>query len=150
MNKVKMKTYIKVYWVLWLIFLIWFILTRLFDPGVGLLVILMLNYILVLIPMGVINFVLQSRFVKHLKKYHPETWNSLLDFIGERSGVNWYHKLEFLYNPDNLNDPELERLKTSYRNSMTLTLTIVATELAMFIFFIVVYGFGTIMPERAG
>ena len=69
----------------------------------------------------IIKLSIESRkLFKYLYKNHYETWKKITTIFGIPGGHNSFKSLRFLHSNDDLNDPEVYRLKRRVRKTLKL------------------------------
>jgi uncharacterized membrane protein YbhN (UPF0104 family) len=120
----KPKSYIRLYWTVWLGFVTCFIIAAFtisfWVRDEETLFSLFACYIIpTCLAITVLFFVEDHRLMNYLKKHHREKWEELTSsawFIG-------YPVFPFVYSSDDLGDPVVEELKLNYRRFLRLAAT---------------------------
>ena len=128
-NEIEYRPYIKIYWSVWLIFIVLSIFIRHF--------ILQNNYenfrwtIFVIYALGSwlpvmgLNFYEYYRLREYLRKHHYAKWEHITSIPFFGSGhYNSFRSLPFVFGSDDLNDPNVKFLKGNYRRFIIFALTV--------------------------
>jgi len=73
--------------------------------------------------LGIRTSWLQYKLLVYLRENHFEKWEKLTTILGFGPGLsNGFRGIPFLYSKDDLDDPDVRRLKVKIRNSIALVL----------------------------
>jgi hypothetical protein len=122
----KPKSYIKTYWISWIVYLIILFLIKDFwkDRPENDFFGLISGYLFISVFSAMaINWYESSRFMHYLKENHLEKRTQLKTVFGYTGGNNGFKTLGFIFSSDDLNDLILKDLKLMQRKSLLFLLT---------------------------
>jgi len=141
-NNAMPKSYIKLYWRIWLILIACLFILRFslpyFTEADFAFALFNCYMIPTWIAIMVLNMIEGYRLRNYLEKNHHQTWEHITHVPGFGSGgYNSLRTLSFLNSDDDLSDPVVKELKLNYNRFTTLTLTVFFTIPLLFLVIVV-------------
>ncbi len=131
------KSYLKLYWRIWLILVSCLIFFR-YATEVKAFTLFNCYLMPTWIVIMILNAIEGYRLRNYLEENHRQAWEDITHVSGfGLSPFSGFRSLSFLYSDDNLSDPIVEKLKANYRGIMKLTLTVFVTSPILFIIIVV-------------
>jgi hypothetical protein len=137
-NNTGTKSYIKIYWYIWLslviiLFAIRFTIFRYSSEDVLFFLFAIYAFPTWLAVM-ILNYVEGHRLMGYLERNHKSTWEDItwIPFVGS-GGVNSFRTLFFLFSGDDLGDEVVKKLTKNYRQLLALMLIIFFSFIIIFL-----------------
>ncbi|MDM5271820.1 hypothetical protein PGH07_06495 [Sulfurovum sp. zt1-1] len=134
MTQAMPKSYIKLYWRIWLMIIACLLILRVYFIEEDFAYTLFNFYMIpTWIAIMVLNIIEGYKLRTYLEENHHQTWEKITNVPGFGSGgYNGFRALPFIYSDDNLSDPILKELKLNYKRFIKLILTVFFTMPLLF------------------